>query len=154
MASDSTVADLKAEVARLSANMEKLQKQVAYTACRLSCINVDRRCLASMPAVCTGAQFVDDITYRKAGFNSVVTLHAAHLVDTDPDGLFAAYDLWPGAPTEMLRDRMYAHGFTAEQQEQFFFIRDRPDLYCRCPCKYHPVGGLAVSQRDPSYTVP
>ena len=59
-------------------------------------------------------------------------LHAAHVVDADPDGLFARYGLRSGAPLPILWGRMVAANRTNDDDIAIFaFLRDNPCLYRR-----------------------
>ena len=122
--------DLQTKVDRMCADIQALRRQLAYIPYRFT--DVDRSLVATMPVVCLGTQMVDHHKYRQLGFHPVVKVHDAHIVDPDRDGLFAAYDLWPGAPLQLLWDRMNARGFTEQQKQQFLFIRDHPTYYGRC----------------------
>ena len=61
-------------------------------------------------------------------------LHAAHVVDSDPDGLFARHGLRSGAPLHILWGRIVAANTTKDEDIAIFaFLRDNPCLYRRCP---------------------
>ena len=71
-------------------------------------------------------------TYRKTR-DMGTYWHEPHVIDSDPEGLFAAYHLLPSAPIELLWDQMSSEGPIAEDRvEVFLYIRDHRDLYERC----------------------
>ena len=83
-------------------------------------------------SVCMGQRRPDHHTYRK-NRDMGTYWHEAHVIDSDPEGLFAAYHLLPSAPIEMLWDQMSLEGPIAEDRlEVFTYIRDHRDLYERC----------------------
>ena len=65
-------------------------------------------------------------------------LHAAHIMDSDPDGLYAKYGLRSGAPLQMLWGRMAASNKVDDDDVAIFaYLRDNPCLYRRC-VRHHP----------------
>ena len=123
-----TVAELKAQVYLLSAEVDALRKQMGCTVRALADLTQH---VPSQQHICVGRQNIDWNTFRKQGYHPKVTPHVPHMVDQDPDGLFEAYSMHPRAPIELLWDQMNLRGFTETQKGLFVFVRDHPQFYHR-----------------------
>ena len=82
--------------------------------------------------VCIGQRRLDHHTYRKTR-DMGTYWHEPHVIDADPDGMFAAFHLLPSAPIELLWDQISLEETIEEERlELFTYIRDHRGLYERC----------------------